>query len=130
MKSVFAIVIFFSTFAHAFVSCPGDIPTVHICKSTPKAGDSELASGVFDAIAVCGTSTKLYMVLAKGSESQMGAAKIERRAGGVSYSVSEDDIVVSLSLPTGIGPKPVKMARMSITMKKAHVTASSTYTCK
>jgi hypothetical protein len=130
MKAVIVMAILAATSISFATNCPSNMKTVASCKSTPKAGDSDAASQVLDSIAVCSQGASTVVVLEKNGESQTGEAKVEQRAGGVSYVLDAGDTAFALSYATGIRPQTQQEAQFSVLMKAADISVSSTYTCE
>lgn len=119
-----------STLGFATATCPANSKTFKICKSTPIEGDSEIASAL-DSIAICNQGAKASLVLEKDGDSEGDIASVVERMGGSTYSITDGNVAMSLSLPTGTRKASTK-ARFTITFTKAKpvVSASSTFTCK
>lgn len=111
-------------------ACPADMKTVKNCVSTPAPGDNDVAASVFKAIAICNTGAKTVMAFTD-PQGQVGQAEAQviSRAGGVSYAVTEDNVIFSLSMPTATS-RPTKKAYFSVHYTDANLTSTSTYTCK
>ena len=118
-----------STLSYGAAKCPANSQMIKACKSTPKAGDGEIASAV-GSIAICDQANSTIMVLEKDGDSDSGIATVSVRMGGTTYSVVDGDVAVSLSLPTGTRPAPTTQARFTISYLKAKVSNTSTFTCK
>ena len=118
------------SFAFAAAECPTKSAQLKVCASTPKQGDSTLASGVFDSIAICSQGDDTLLVFEKNGESDESVAEVTKRDGGTTYLVRAEDVDFSLSVTTGIRPAPQTPARFTLILKDAKSQASSTYTCK
>lgn len=118
-----------STFAMA-ATCPLDSQTVRSCKSTPEAGDQELAAGTFDSIAICSQEGKTLMAFEKGGQQEVTEAQVQVRTGGISYSVDTKDVEFSLSVTSGIPSAATIPAHFTVNFKQASLKASSTYSCQ
>lgn len=130
MKLIFTIAILTaSALSFGAAECPKDSTTIKICKSTPKAGDGEIASAL-GSVAICEQGNEAIMVLEKDGESQSGIATVTIRMGGTTYSITDGNTGLSLSLPTGMAPAKNTKARLTISFPKANVSNSSTFTCK
>lgn len=133
MKTVFFAVAFsmfsMSSMSFAAATCPQQSDNAMVCKSTPQAGDEEVAVGVLDSIAICGQGSKTVLVLEKDGESEVAEAKVDNRAGGSSYTVSTPDVDFSISVTGAIRGNTLP-AKFTINIKSNNIVASSTYTCK
>lgn len=118
-----------STLSFGAAQCPANSQTIKICKSTPKAGDGDIARAM-GSIAICEQADSTILVLEKDNESESGVATVTVRMGGTSYSIIDGDVGISLSLQTGVRPSSTTKARLTISFIKAKVSNSSTFTCK
>jgi len=131
MKNLIAILpLLISQAVFATASCPNSTQTTKICLSTPKAGDEEIASSVLDSIAVCSKGSDTILVMEKAGDSQDAKAKVTSTVGGINYAINTSDVNFVLGMATGIRPSATKLARLTVTLKAAKISASSTYTCK
>jgi hypothetical protein len=129
MKAIlFFALILGSSLSFAEVKCPDKTDTLRICKSTPQAGDSEVAIDTMDEIAICASGKRVQLVLEKNGESEADEAKVISRAGATTYSINAGD--TEFSLTTIVSRNKENNAKFSIQMKAANIIATSTYSCK
>lgn len=129
MKALVLILAFgFSSASLAAATCPQDMKMVTLCKSTPEPNDHEIAANILDSIAICSKGNQAYMVAeSNGDMMEATPAKVDSRAGGISYTINLEGVMMSISFATGTPPAPTKKARFS--MQVTSETISSTYTC-
>lgn len=119
-----------STLLAAAPACPKNTKSLYRCESTPQAGDNEIASGVFTGISICTSGSKYLMVVEdQNGPSNAEEVKSEIRMGGSSFSFQAEDVVFSLSVPTGMATKATT-AKFSVKFLTPKLAGSSTYTCK
>lgn len=118
-----------SSFSFGAITCPTGTQTMKTCVSTPKDGDGKIARAV-NSIAICEQGNNSIMVLEKDGDSDNSVAKVEERMGGTTYSFSDGNTMVALSIPTGMRSSKKTVARFTISFPKANVSNSSTFTCK
>ena len=130
MKSVFFMsAMLLSSLSFASATCPQDSQSLKACESTPKKGDSEVAAGALDSIALCRQGRDTLMVFEKNGQSETATAKVDPRAGGISYSVDANGTVFSLSFASGTRHQS-KTANFTVIFTEANLEVSSTYTCQ
>ena len=129
MKTIaFSVVFLLTSMSFASATCPPQSQKVATCVSTPKAGDHEIAAGVFDSIAICTQGSKTILVPEKNGESEGLEAKVTARMGGTTYLVKSADVDFALSVTTGIRSR-TSPAQFKVDFKSVKIVASSTYTC-
>lgn len=124
-----AVVLGFSSFSMA-ASCPFGMDTQVNCKSSPVAGDSDLASGALDSVSVCSQNGVYNLVLQKGTYTRTEVAKVDQLPGGISLMIGAGDVDFTFSYPLGTPASPTKPATLTITLRSlSNVSASSSYVC-
>ena len=127
---IVTLVLLTSSIGFAAAKCSVADETLHACKSTPKPVDSEFVIGTLDSIAICQKNArKTTMVIEKNGESEEAEAKVSGMAGGTRYSIKAGNTTFSLSVTGGTRPGPLSKATLTIDMRRARMTGSSTYTC-
>jgi len=125
---IFSSLMVLSSISVAAATCPQNTQTVYTCKSTPTAGDEEVASTMLDSISICSKGNETLMLVEKNGEADMALATVDMRMGGTSYTLKTPEMDFSLSVVTGILDK-TSPARFTLHLKAANISASSTYTC-
>jgi len=117
--------------ALAEIGCPAKTKQIGVCLSTPKSGDGEVASTVFDSITICEkTKTIAILNVEKNGEAENAVATISMRMGGTEMLVESPMIDFSLTLTTGIDRnKDAVPAKFRVVFKDSNIVSTSSYTC-
>lgn len=111
--------------------CPQSSELVHVCKSTPKKGDHELAAGLFEAMTVCQAGREATLALkAKGKVVTGTVDEVQSMVGGVSYKVKTETFNFTFNIPVGIRSKKSKAKLLVESTQMTDLPAmTSTYSC-
>jgi hypothetical protein len=110
-------------------NCPRGTQAVYKCVVTPEQGDNEFATSAAQGISICRSGSKTVMAITVDGVTNSGEVGVESRAGGTTYSVSEDGVDLKFSVVTGVF-QPTTKAKFFVEVKEARTSGSTTFTCK
>ena len=117
--------------AFAAADCPTGFKKIFDCQSTPKKGDSDVASGALDAIQICQATNAAFLVLEKsGNAPETDSAQTSQHSGSQAFTIEGIEISYAISVLEAVDPR-VRFVdgQFTINLKEAKQTVSSHYTC-